>query len=190
MEQGRRVVLDAEPEVLGHKPKLDKVIFKIQADTAAEFQAFKTGEVAMIYPQPQLDVVDQIKAGLPDAEVVVHRRHRQRRGAVDQQRVGCRSTTSAVRQAIGYAIDRDAIVKQLFGDLGVDKPMQTLQPAGRSPSTRTPRRGPNYKLDLDKVDELMTGDGWAKGGDGIWAKDGKKPASFTIKTTAATSVVS
>ena len=27
-----------------------------------------------IYPQPQLDVVDQIKAGLPDAKIVVHRR--------------------------------------------------------------------------------------------------------------------
>ena len=31
-----------------------------------------------------------------------------------------------------------------------------------------------YMLDLDKVDELMTGDGWAKDGDGIWAKGGKK----------------
>ena len=29
----------------------------------------------------------------------------------------------------------------------------------------------------------MTGDGWEKGSDGIWAKDGKK-ASFTIITTA------
>ncbi len=29
----------------------------------------------------------------------------------------------------------------------------------------------------------MTGDGWAKGGDGVWAKDGK-PAAFTILTLA------
>ena len=40
----------------------------------------------------------------------------------------------------------------------------------------------NYKLDLDKVNSLMTGAGWAKGSDGIWAKGGKK-ASFTINST-------
>ena len=42
-------------------------MFKFETDTAAEFQAFKSGQVDAIYPQPQLDVVDAIKAGLPDA---------------------------------------------------------------------------------------------------------------------------
>lgn len=37
--------------------------------------------------------------------------------------------------------------------------------------------------DLAKVDELMTGDGWEKGSDGIWAKDGRK-AELQIQTTA------
>jgi len=32
------------------------------------------------------------------------------------------------------------------------------------------------------VNTLMTGDGWAKGSDGIWAKGGKK-AALTLKTT-------
>jgi peptide/nickel transport system substrate-binding protein len=40
-----------------------------------------------------------------------------------------------------------------------------------------------YSLDLAKVDELMTGDGWTKGSDGIWAKDGEK-ATIQIATTA------
>src|SRR5262249_60283114 len=40
----------------------------------------------------------------------------------------------------------------------------------------------NYKLDLDKVNSLMTGDGWTKGSDGIWAKGGQK-ATFTINST-------
>ena len=43
-----------------------------------------------------------------------------------------------------------------------------------------PQAFADYKLDLDKVDALMTGDGWAKGSDGIWAKGGQK-ATFTIK---------
>ena len=36
--------------------------------------------------------------------------------------------STAVRQAIGYSIDRDAIVKALFGDLGVNKAWQSLNP--------------------------------------------------------------
>ena len=62
--KGVEVTLVPNANFWGTKPKLDKVIFKFQADTAAEFEAFQNGEVAMIYPQPQLDVVDQIKAGL------------------------------------------------------------------------------------------------------------------------------
>src|SRR5205085_6008140 len=40
-----------------------------------------------------------------------------------------------------------------------------------------------YKLNLDKVNSLLTGDGWAKGSDGIWAKNGKR-LEFKIRTTA------
>ena len=41
---------------------------------SAEFQAFKSGQVDAIYPQPQLDVVDAIRQGLPDANTRVQRR--------------------------------------------------------------------------------------------------------------------
>ena len=33
-----------------------------------------------------------------------------------------------MRQAIGYSIDRDAIVKKLFGDLGVTSAANSLNP--------------------------------------------------------------
>ncbi len=158
------------------------------ADTSAEFQAFKSDQVDAIYPQPQLDVVDAIKAGLPDANTAV-----QRRRPVRSRR--CGSTTrrppfdsKAFRQAIGYAIDRDAIVNQLFGELGVTKAVNSLNPCVVADYS-DPDAWSNYKLNLDKVDELMTGDGWAKGTDGIWAKDGKK-AAFTIVTTAGNKRVS
>jgi peptide/nickel transport system substrate-binding protein len=45
-----------------------------------------------------------------------------------------------------------------------------------------PNAWANYKLDLTKVTSIMTGAGWAKGSDGIWAKGGQK-ASFTINST-------
>ena len=40
-----------------------------------------------------------------------------------------------------------------------------------------------YTLNKYKVDELLTGDGYTKGSDGIYAKGGQK-LSFTVKSTA------
>ena len=179
--KGVEVVLVPNTKFWGTKPKLDKVTFKVQADTAAEFESFKNNEVSMIYPQPQLDVVDQLKAGLPDSKSSVN----SNTGNLEALWINNASAPMddiAVRQAIGYSLDRAAIVKQLFGDLGVDKPMQTLQPPVLAQYADT-EAWANYKVDLDKVDSLMTGAGYAKGGDGIWAKGGT-PVSLTIKTTA------
>ena len=87
-----------------------------------------------------------------------------------------------VRQAFGYSIDRAAIVKKLFGPLGVTQPANSLNPYVIS-AYSDQNAWANYKLDLPKVNSLMTGDGWKKNSSGIWAKDGKT-ASFTIVTTA------
>src|SRR4029077_12013421 len=46
-----------------------------------------------------------------------------------------------------------------------------------------PNAWSGYKPNQDKVDELMTGAGWTRGGDGIWTKDGKR-AEFTIVSNA------
>ena len=82
------MTLVPNPKYWGNKPNLDKVVFKFVPDTAAEFQAYKSGEVDGDLPAAAARAVDAIKAGLPDAKSIVHRRHRQLRGAVDQQRQG------------------------------------------------------------------------------------------------------
>ena len=67
---------------------------------------------------------------MPDAKTVVTAETPQRRSALDEQREGP-VRLGAVRQAVAYSIDRDAIVKKLFGDLGVTRPSRPLQPADR-----------------------------------------------------------
>ena len=84
--KGDSIVLTPNPKYWGPKPHLDKVVFKFETDTAAEFQAFKSGQVDAIYPQPQLDVVDAIKAGLPDAHTQYNAKTGIGRGALVQQR--------------------------------------------------------------------------------------------------------
>lgn len=179
--KGANIVLTPNPKYWGPKPHLDKVVFTFETDTAAEFQAFKSGQVQAIYPQPQLDVVDEIKAGLTGART----QYNTVTGTVEALWPNVARfpfTSKAVRQAFAYSLDRAAIVKKLFGALGVAAPANSLNP-GVLKDYSDQNAFANYKLDLGKVNSLMTGDGWKKGADGIWAKNGKK-ASFSITSTS------
>jgi peptide/nickel transport system substrate-binding protein len=178
--KGDNITLTPNDKYWGKKPHLDKVVFKFEADTAAEFQAFKSNQVQAIYPQPQIDVVDAIASGLPDAKTA-YNANTAYVEAFWFNNSKPLFKSKAVRQALGYALDRDAIVNQLFGKLGVKKAVNSINPfVIQDYSDQEAYAG--YKLDLDKVTSLMEGDGWAKGSDGIWAKGGQK-AAFTLSTT-------
>ena len=157
------------------------MVFKFLTDTSAEFQAFKSGQVQAIYPQPQIDVVDEITAGLPDANSVFNAQT----ASVEALWINNAKPpfdSVPVRQAFAYAIDRNAIVSRLFGKLGVTQAVNSLN-AYVVKDYSDPNAYSNYKLDLDKVNSLMTGAGWKKGSDGIWAK-GSQKATFAFQTTA------
>ena len=179
--KGDSIVLTPNPNYWGPKAHLDKVVFKFESDTAAEFQAFRSHQVDAIYPQPQIDVVDAIKAGIPDANTA-YQSNTAKIEALWFNLGRAPFDSKSFRQAVGYAIDRDAIVNKLFGPLGVTKAVNSLNPSVIADYSN-PEAWANYQVNLDKVNELMSGDGWTKGSDGIWAKDGKR-AAFTIVTTA------
>jgi peptide/nickel transport system substrate-binding protein len=178
-QKGVEVDLVPNPKFWGDKPKLDKVIFKIQADTSAEFQAFKNGESDMIYPQPQPDVVDQIKQGLTGAQNVYSAETGNLEALwMNDQKAPLDDVN--VRKAVAYALDRDALVKRLFGDLGVDKAMQTLNPPILSAYAKD--AWSTYKQDTSKVDQLLGDAGYKKNGT-YYEKDGK-PLTLELKSTA------
>lgn len=174
--RGTSMTLVPNENYWGEKPHLDKVTFLFLPDTTAAFQALKSGEVDALYPTPQVDAISQIDSGLTGITSQVDANS----GSVEAIWFNNQAfpfDSTAVRKAVAYSIDRQAIVSRLFGELGVDKPLQSMNSpivgafAGDDFS--------QYSLDLDKVTELMEGDGWTRNGDGIWAKDGKT-ASFTI----------
>ena len=179
--KGVSVTLTPNPKFYGTKPTVQKVIFKILADTAAQFQAFKAGELLAIYPQPEPSAIAAIKGGVPGTQAV-YTADTANLEAVWMNNSRAPFDNKVVRQAVAYSIDRNAIVKRLFGDIGVEKPMQNLQPPINS-RFADPNAWSQYTLNLDKVNSLMTGDGWKKDGSGVWAKGGKT-ASFTIESTA------
>jgi peptide/nickel transport system substrate-binding protein len=175
------ITLVPNPNYWGTKPSLDKVIFKFQPDTSSEFTAFKSDQVAMIYPQPQLDAVDQINAGLPNSQKVITT-DTGNFEALWMNQGKPPFDDAAVRKAVGYAIDRNAIVQRLFGAIGVNEPLQFLNAPIVSDFVDQ-NAFSQYKKDLSQVDKLLTGDGYTKGSDGIYAKNGQK-LTFAVRTTA------
>jgi len=178
--KGDNITLTPNAKYWGDKPHLNSVVFKFETDTAAEFQAFKSNQVQAIYPQPQIDVVSAIGSGIAGANVATNA-HTAYVESLWINNSKPPFTDQAVRQALGYAIDRDAIVKQLFGKLGVDAPAQSVNPYAIKDYSNQ-QAWAKYKLDLSQVNTIMTGDGWKKDSSGIWAKAGKE-ASFTLSTT-------
>jgi len=180
-QKGSQITLVPNPNYWGTKPKLDKIVFRIITDTSAEFQAFKANETMMIYPQPQPDAVDQVKAGVPG----VNQFFTDQTGNLEAlwfHNGKAPFDDVKVRQAWGYALDRPAIVNRLFGPLGVKNPMNTINPTilkDYADATAWSK----YTLDQSKVNQLMTSAGWAKGPDGIWAKGGQK---FTVAIRSTT----
>jgi peptide/nickel transport system substrate-binding protein len=179
--RGVDVTLVPNDKYWGEQPKISKVIFKFIPDTAAQFKAFQTGEVLAIYPQPQPDSVDLITKGLPNAKTV-YTADTATIEALWMNNEKKPLDSVPVRQAIAYAIDRDAIVARLFGALGVNKASQSLNPPITS-QYGDQQAWAGYTLNLEKANSLLTADGWAKNGDGIYAKNGKT-LSLTIVTTA------
>lgn len=180
-EKGVSISLVPNTKFWGEKPKLDKVVFKLIPDTAQEFNAFKSGEVLAIYPQPQIATIDAIKAGGLDATQIVTA-NTGNLEALWMNNAKAPLDSKAVRQAIAYSLDRDAIVAALFGGINVNKAVNSLNPPIMAKYTDVNAYA-MYKKDLAKVDTLMKGDGWAKGADGIWAKGGQR-ATIEFKTTA------
>ena len=86
-------------------------------------------------------------------------------------------TDPKVRQALGLAIDRETIAKQLYGEEGDATANILTTPASlASKNTRV-------SFDLDKANQLLEEAGWQRGPDGVRAKGG-----IRLQVTYVTSV--
>ena len=168
--KGEEIKLVPNPRYWGKKPRLDAIVFKIIPDAAAYLAAYKTGQIDMIFVQgaqpeilelrPLPDTGFQVQLGLTFEFITFNTA----KPPLDSR---------SVRQALAYAADRDAIVSQLSGPLmpGIKPAQAYMSPANKEFYSEPFAR---YRRDLAKVNQLMAGDGWAKGGDGIWVKGGAK----------------
>jgi peptide/nickel transport system substrate-binding protein len=179
--RGSDITLTANPNWYGPKPKIQTIVFRFITETTAQAEAFKTGQVDAVYPSPQ-DGTAELFA-VPGAKHFVNARTTSLEGLfLNTDRFPFQS--KRVRQAIAYSLNRNAIVKNLFGALGVTRASQSLNfDLGSGSSGYYVPAFDKYTRDLDQVAELMKSDGWKKNGSGVWEK-GRRTASFTLATTS------
>lgn len=166
--RGQELRLVRNSAYWGTHAHLDAVVLRVIGDPAATRQAYKSNQIDMFNQAGAEPGVEEMR-GLPDT------------GFVELPGIGYSflafNTQSppldrkAVRHALAYATDRDAVVTQLQGHLrpGV-RPTQSLASPANPDWYSEPFA--RYRRDLGKVTDLMRGDGWSKGPDGVWLKDG------------------
>jgi len=176
--KGVEAELVPNPNYWGKKANLSSVIFKFIIDASAQQQAFSSGQVLASYPQaePGGEALKAVPGTYFDAVSGL---------SYDALWFNVQAApldSKAVRLALAYATDRNALAQQIFGAIQPDiKPVQSMFTPAFGAAYSTPFA--KYALNLTTVTTLMSGDGWARGPDGVWAKSGTK-ASLELKTTA------
>ena len=175
--KGDHYTLERNEKYWGPKAKLDTIVYRVIADPATHPDALRNDEVQIIYPQPQTDLVDQLKA-IPETTNEVNFGPTYEH--LDFNFKNELLAMKEVRQAIAYGIDRNRYVDTLMKPFSAKASRLdsyvyvTNQPEyvahGKEYTTRQPAKA---TAALEKA-------GFAKGGDGIYAKGGKK-LSFRLR---------
>jgi peptide/nickel transport system substrate-binding protein len=159
-----RVVLEANPDYYGGKPKVKTIIQQINGNQAVAMVKAETGEANYV-KVPESDITRmKTKSNL---NVFVYDR-----AAFDAIVYNTKSPffgDKRVRQAITSATNKTAIVK------GIYKGIAKVAEGSYNPKNYAYE--PNvtkFAYDIKKANALLDAAGWKRGADGIRVKDGKK----------------
>ncbi len=107
--------------------------------------------------------------------------------------LGCTGpqTDPVVRQAIAAAINRDQVNKLAYYGLAVPISATFLVPGRDDQFIAATDKGTEpLSADVPKADSLLTGAGWTKGADGIFAKAGRRLSMNVLVTSGYTDYIS
>ncbi len=151
--KGDRLVLERNDNYWGEKPKLRKIIFKIVPDAHTREAMLLAGDLDMIVLPPAADIPQLAKN--PDVKLWFSNASRTMFVVINTMYGPLRDVR--VRQALNYAVDKEAIVKKILFGLGtpVDSPLPWFFPGYKS---LTP-----YKYDPEKAKQLLAKAGYPNG---------------------------
>ena len=187
-DEGQQLIVEANPDYYGEAPGIERLVFLFVEEDGA-FAAAKAGQ-AQVAAVPQSLAVQQIEGMTLRDVVSVDNRGlmfpylpANSQKTPDGDPVGNDVTADlAIRQAVNYAVDRQAMVNGILEGYGSPAygPVSGLAWEETSANIEDAQ--------LEKAQEILAEGGWADSdGDGIVEKDGVK-AEFTILYKADDSI--
>lgn len=111
---GEKLTMVRNEDYWGEKAKLSELVFKVIPDDAARVVALETGEVDVIVRIPPLDI-PRLEA---DPEIYIDNTASVRTIFIGFNILMEPFGDKRVRQALNYAVDKEAIVKYMLGGIG------------------------------------------------------------------------
>ncbi|PPQ17129.1 ABC transporter substrate-binding protein [Bradyrhizobium sp. AC87j1] len=173
---GDHLELVANTEYFGDGPHIERLVFKYIPDLTVLYTQFKSGDIDLV-GQPYItpDHYGEAKT-LPNRVVTLVPRTSFESFYLNLERPQFKEL--AVREALYAAIDKEAIIQGLY--YGVPTPTETFMPRQ---SFFFHANLPLHQFDVKRAGKILDQAGWAKGADGIRAKNGVR-LSFTNSTTS------
>ncbi len=145
------------------------MVFKIVEDTDARALQLESGEINFAQITPKAESKFKDKDGL----AVYEMKTADYRGIMYNFNNDIWKNNRQLPKALSYAIDRQAIIDSVL--LGHGQVAYSPLQAGPYNNSSIEK----YSYDPDKAQKMIEAEGWSKGDDGIYEKDGQK-LSFTI----------
>ncbi len=173
----------ANPDYWGGAPALDRYVQQMIADESAAIQALKTGTIDFAYINPSAVAdLEGSDVALYDFDSLSFYFYGTN---LDTERTTL-FQDPAVRKAMLYAIDREAMVESIlfgYGTVAVGTiPVLSwaYNPDGIDPEL-------HYNYDPEKAKQLLDEAGWVPGDDGVREKDGQR-LSFSMHVNAGNDI--
>ncbi|GHH29568.1 ABC transporter substrate-binding protein [Lentzea cavernae] len=177
--------LKANPKYWGGEPALKQVRYLSLSGNQAGVDALKAGSIDW-QTGPVPDIKD-VEKNYPGYKVITLPLNQVALFTCSNAQLGCQGaqTDPAVRQAIYHGMNRTQINSLAFQNTASEmSPGYTLQPRDASLiSGKLADRMAPMNADTAESDKILTAAGYAKGADGIYAKDGK-PLALSVKVVA------
>jgi peptide/nickel transport system substrate-binding protein len=187
-KQGDSLVMVPNPRWYGQKPTLDRLIFKIITDVPQLPTALANREVNAIYPQPQVDMVEQLKQDQNSNFYIGP--------GLGWEHFDIRTTNEflkdkALRQALFTAVNRQALIDKTVGQFAPDiKPLNNYNLfEGVSPYYKDVI-GPTGAGagDIEAAKSVLTKAGYKITPDGLVTPKGDKVAPLRLRYTSGNEV--
>lgn len=179
-DEGQQLIVEANPYYYGQKPQIGRLVFLFMDEDTA-FAAAQAGQVQVI-AVPQALAIQQVAGmtvhpvqSVDNRGIMFPMQPQTGKTTADGYPIGNNVTNDrAIRQAINYAIDRQALVDGVLEGFGS---------VAYGPVSQLPWDEPAANIqdgDLEKARQVLAEGGWADAnGDGVVEKDGLE-AKFTL----------